>query len=255
VATEQQQQERNGYESNSQFSLFLDDVFSFLFGPEEGFPGPTEEQRLDKITSVIQNYAGVIPGDVLRPYQRYGLDDHKVTEDQWMPNIVSWLAGEPLASDDGKIVYRFPSLMGGRFRISQKICPNLFMENRWVFSHRPTKLPLTLGLVNLFVLYLIWNKMQYYENMELQDASLTSLLIALYRVLKIPLHIYAVLFLIVPAIRCLVLVKGANYFVNKRNSKRLDMVSEMERASQVDDSDLSKKLQFAEKVALAQQGV
>mmetsp|Transcript_4159 Transcript_4159/g.5221 ORF Transcript_4159/g.5221 Transcript_4159/m.5221 type:complete len:173 (+) Transcript_4159:437-955(+) len=172
-----------------------------------------------------------------------------------MPNIVSWLAGEPLASDDGKIVYRFPSLMGGRFRISQKICPNLFMENRWVFSHRPTKLPLTLGLVNLFVLYLIWNKMQYYENMELQDASLTSLLIALYRVLKIPLHIYAVLFLIVPAIRCLVLVKGANYFVNKRNSKRLDMVSEMERASQVDDSDLSKKLQFAEKVALAQQGV
>jgi len=247
--------QRHHQSANSpQNSSFFDDVFEFLFGPNAGkYPGPSEDQRWDNIRAVIDKSGGVVAAELIKPHLKYDVFEEK--ESLWMRKVVSRLGGEPIATDEGDLLYLFRGNSSTTPRDVNELIQGVFVENRWKFSSRPIKFSLALGLANFVALILIWNKLRSVGSTEMEDISLTSFLIALFGVLKLPLLVYAFLFLLIPLTRYLLLVKGFNHFIEKRNRYRRYLQDKLIKDLKDPSSSASKKFKRANKIALSQNNV
>lgn len=220
-------------------TTFLDEVFSFLFGTGK-HPGPSEKERWDLQARFIEDSGGVVASERLKPLQKYGFHDTA-----WIVEVVAKLGGEPVASDDGKLVYRFSTLMNKRKRGT---APKVLVEKRWVFSDKAIMLPLTLGCANVLVLLLIHQKMQRYRDFVLVDLSLSGLVVVIFNVFRKPMYLYAVLYLALPLLRYICLVVVANYFIDSRNRQRKEVAAEVERRAKEEGSELNAQELFAARV-------
>ena len=230
-------------QSGRSSTTFLDEVFSFLFG-DGTHPGPSEKERWEMQARYIEHHGGVVAAEMLQPLQKYGYNGTG-----WLLKVVAKLGGEPVASDDGKLVYRFSRLMKGAKRGRPA---RVLVERRWIFSDKSVILPLTLGCANLFVLLLVQQKMQRYHDFVMVDLSLSSLVIVLFNLCRKPLYTYAFLYLAVPLLRYILLVLGANSFIDSRNKRRREVAAEIEQRGKDESSDLYAQIEFAKKVATVQ---
>uniref|UniRef100_A0A0G4GCT4 Uncharacterized protein n=1 Tax=Chromera velia CCMP2878 TaxID=1169474 RepID=A0A0G4GCT4_9ALVE len=94
---------------------FLENIFSFLFG--DGDPNENvEELRLKAVAQVVRQNGGAVTAEQLAPFMdpptNPGTETENGTVDEsfMMPVLIA-LDGRPEVTDEGGIVYTFPSLM------------------------------------------------------------------------------------------------------------------------------------------------
>jgi hypothetical protein len=205
---------------------FLTKCFSFLFG--DGDPNThLDERKWQMVAQAIRSHGGVITAEQLAPYT--GADP--TNEDGALPALVRF-NGTPEVTDDGNILYTFPSLQvsAAGMNLSGKL-PQYLREFRREFSvyngEELTSVYILAGANVLGAMWL-WGQSNVSPTMMPFHGLITWLLL------------YGVFFVAVPGVRWLVLTT-INSKIEARNDKREKNALFLKNAS----GDLQKKLRQA----------
>lgn len=210
------QQQRRQRKSN-----FLFDCFSFLFG--DGNPNADlEEKKWTLIANSIRDHGGVITAEQLAPYTGAAPTD----EDAVLPVLVRF-DGKPEVTEEGGIVYTFPSMQVTATSRDAHISAPFLKESRWPFVGPQTgSLVMVYALAGFNFLGTWWLFLQ---------PTLRELW-----PLFLPLVTYGTLFVTIPLGRKFAL-DVINKRITERNAKR-STYAEMLRAP---SPELTKKLEYA----------
>ncbi|KAJ6799517.1 uncharacterized protein M6B38_207165 [Iris pallida] len=145
---------------------FVESVFSFVFGdgdPNQGL----EEERWKMIGEYIASNGGVVTAEELAPYLDV-LPINETTDDEsYILPVLLRFDGQPEVDDEGRILYRFPSLQRtassqrsrGKEYVGKKWsewvdgATKYFEEKKWLFSKAGASekaMAIGLGALNLF---------------------------------------------------------------------------------------------------------
>lgn len=201
---------------------FLFNCFSFLFG--DGNPNRDfEDRKWQTIAQVIRQNGGSVTAEQIAPFTKA---DPK-NEDGMLPVLVRF-DGRPEVTESGNIIYQFPSLQVKAASDSIGHAPSYMEERKWPFSNVPFDnfVPvLILAAVNFFGAW--W---------AIANVGLINALTGLGG-LVVFLFLYGNAFLVVPAIRALVLM-FVNQAIDSRNSSRQQLAAVLQHPS----AELSRKL-------------
>lgn len=225
---------------------FLEAVYSFLFG--DGDPNQDlDEKRYQYIANLIRNHGGVITAEQVLPYLDVDPDTADDREDYMLPILLKF-DGSPEVSDQGQLVYRFPTLQvtaGSEIsQVSQaNSIPATLDEVEWAFSKAtPGQLTMAGGLGGLnFVLALV---LYGARDQVAAGAAQGSEILALVNPLVGLLLAYGAAFLTVPAIRWITLQRR-NQKIQERAKHRRQWMSKLRDP----DETLQQKLAFAQQFA------
>ncbi len=210
------QQQRRQRKSN-----FLFDCFSFLFG--DGNPNADiEERKWTLIANSIREHGGVVTAEQLAPYT----GAEPTNEDAVLPVLVRF-DGKPEVTDEGGIVYSFPSMQVSASGRDAHVSAPFLKENRWPFVG-----PQAGNLVMVYVL-------AGFNFLGTWWLFLQPSLRELWPIL-LPLVTYGTLFVVIPLVRKFVL-DAINKRITERNGKR-STYAEMLKAP---SAQLAKKLSHA----------
>ncbi len=136
---------------------FYEKVFAFVFGPEAakhwGVPKPKDDRSFEKgLLAAIRGMLGVVPTTEVVRYTgwSYARADEETTR------LLVDYEGDPVVTDDGIILYRFPGLMvsagaaSGPEAVLDPWYSNL--EPKALLTGNSTMANLFIGFMNLFVL-------------------------------------------------------------------------------------------------------
>ncbi|MBC7999022.1 MAG: hypothetical protein IAF58_13825 [Leptolyngbya sp.] len=207
-------------------SNFLFDCFSFLFG--DGNPNADiEERKWSLIASAIKNNGGVITAEQLAPYTAAKPDD----EDAVLPTLVRF-NGIPEVTEEGGIVYTFPSLLVSAIDTESRSSSPFLREDRWPFVGPQTGNLLWVYLLAGFNFLGTW---WLFMQPELREI----------RIIMLPLVAYGTMFVTIPFCRKIAL-DVINKGITERNGKRTSY-AEMLRSPSIE---LQKKLSHASKLRI-----
>lgn len=210
------QQQRRQRKSN-----FLFDCFSFLFG--DGNPNADiEERKWTLIANSIREHGGVVTAEQLAPYT----GAEPTNEDAVLPVLVRF-DGKPEVTDEGGIIYSFPSMQVSAAGRDSHVSAPFLKENRWPFVG-----PQAGNLVMVYVL-------AGFNFLGTWWLFLQPSLRELWPIL-LPLVTYGTLFVAIPLVRKVVL-DIINKRITERNGKR-STYAEMLKAP---SAQLAKKLSHA----------
>jgi hypothetical protein len=223
---------------------FLEAIFSVLFG--DGDPNANLlERSWQQLGALIQQHRGVLVAEQIVPYLTT-LPSHAIrqsgNESYVLPLLVQF-NGIPQVSETGEIVYQFPELQTTakpappRSRPPTAPLHPALDEKVWLFSRANVaqiQLAIGLGLVNLLVVLIV---------RTVVPANPEGLLGWIWSI-SMPLLVYSIGFLAVPAMRYLVLL-DRNQKISERNFERKALVTQL----QEDSPELARKLTFAQQFA------
>lgn len=215
---------------------FFLEVFSILFG--DGAPNSNLEQiRWQQIARVITENGGVVSTEQLAPY----LDGDRSDSGKIMSALAQF-NGRPEVTKSGYIVYIFPDFLvpGAAPKLPEMSRDPYLKEEHWKFSAFSDKIPLVLTLAVLNFVGSWW------LFKHIATIALLSHLALLIDVLVG----YASVFLIIPAVRWVVL-QFLNQRVDERNERRRkawelvaepkdDVLEEIQEAKQIRMDEIGK---------------
>lgn len=186
-------------------SNFFVACFSFLFG--DGAPNSNLEQiRWQHIARIIKENGGVVSTEQLAPF----LDGDRSDSGKIMSALAQF-NGKPEVTKSGYIVYVFPDFLvpGAAPVLPPMSADNYLKEDYWKFSAFEDKIPIVLTLAVLNFAGSWW----------LFKHIATITLVHALAVLVDVLLTYAIVFLMIPLIRFLVLMV-LNKRIDARNERR-----------------------------------
>ncbi len=202
-------------------SNFLFDCFSFLFG--DGNPNANlEEKKWTLIANAIRDNGGVVTAEQLAPYT--GADP--ANDDAVLPVLVRF-DGKPEVTEDGGIVYTFPSMQVSAAGVDNHVSAPFLKELRWPFVG-----PQAGSLIMVYILAGFNFIGTWWLYLQPGLSELSPLLL--------PLVVYGTLFVAIPIFRKFAL-DAINVNITERNGKR-STYAEMLKAPSLE---LSKKLSYA----------
>ncbi len=182
---------------------FLLDCFSFLFG--EGDPNKDfDDEKWKLLAQVIRLNEGVVLPEHLSPYTGEDPDDEKM-----LFAILAKFNGMPQVSSSGNIMYVFPNMQKRSEVTSYGLLPPLLERKRWNFTTlKKDELKKVMGMGALNFVMALTACIFLVRPSNLNSASYFFLF----------LLFYALLFMIVPALR-LVYTFEQNRIVKKKNAR------------------------------------
>ncbi|KAJ6792920.1 uncharacterized protein M6B38_114035 [Iris pallida] len=232
---------------------FVESVFSFVFGdgdPNQGL----EEERWKMIGEYIASNGGVVTAEELAPYLDV-LPINETTDDEsYILPVLLRFDGQPEVDDEGRILYRFPSLQRtassqrsrGKEYVGKKWsewvdgATKYFEEKKWLFSKAGASekaMAIGLGALNLFGVVVLGSML---KNTTVAPAGFISFVADIFPALQI----YAASFFAIPLFRWFLLRKR-NADIEKRNLGRKQRAQVLESP----DSTLRRKLLCARDMA------
>jgi len=211
---------------------FIESIFSFVFG--DGDPNSNlEEKRWQVIASYIRFKEGSVIAEQIAPY----LDDcllsenvkEKYRHEEYMLHVVKQLNGIPKPSEDGQLIYIFPELQVTTTETQQnadtllQLTPPI-MEELWQFTKASRK-QISWAFILLFMNIadvVILSKLLTRLSETLLDSFIYNLMYMLQQIL----FVFALIFLIFPLIRSLI-IKYKNFRIESRNKQRVDKVKQI----------------------------
>jgi hypothetical protein len=205
---------------------FAEAVFSFIFG--DGPPEKVDESHFLSLRAFVSSKgprlirAYEFGPFLVNPLPLPARDSALVLDEGFMPSILAVLRGDPVASDDGRLAYRFPGARGQTGANPQAKC---FRERKHIFSlasAEQQKLAVGLGIANLVCLMLVWTQIR--DESKLQMASLKGGIVFGGAVRAVnwlfpALIVYAVAFVLIPTVRWHY-IKHINRQIDARNEQR-----------------------------------
>lgn len=208
--TADNQEQYLGMEIDTPDKGFFNNCFSFLFG--EGNPNKNlEEEQWHLIAEKIRRHHGVVTADQIAPY----LLRNKL-ESRSMLSVMVRFDGTPEVTQNGNIVYCFPSLQvtASGIKGMQEI-PKQIVEREWKFSRVPTERlhwVFFFAGANLCGAYALYNHLGWFQ-------PLTPYTDIIYL-----LMVYAAFFMGFPIVR--EIINGVlNGFIDIRNRVRTQKVA------------------------------
>ncbi len=182
---------------------FLLDCYSFLFG--EGDPNKDiEDEKWKLLAQVIRLNEGVVLPEHLSPYTGEDPDDEKT-----LFAILAKFNGMPQVSSTGNIVYVFPNMQKRSEVTSYGLLPPLLEHKRWSFTTlKKDELKKVMGMSALNFVMALTACMFLVRPNHLNSASFLFLFLCF----------YALLFMIIPALRLLYTFEK-NRMVMKKNAR------------------------------------
>lgn len=185
---------------------FFLECFSFLFG--DGAPNSNlQTVRWQQIARVISKNGGVVSTEQLAPY----LDGDRSDSGMIMTALAQF-NGRPVVTKSGFIVYVFPDFLDEK---NSPILPQMryeeyLKEDHWRFSAAPTSTWVGVTLLAIFNFAGSWWLFKHIATVALlhQVALLIDVLLS-----------YAVVFLLIPIVRAIV-IWFLNRRIDERNEKR-----------------------------------
>ena len=224
-------------------TTFLEAVFSFLFG--DGNPNfNLEEIRWEMIGRVIYNNEGVIIAEQIAPYLDNINKYNEYNEDYILP-VLKRLAGVPIVSPKGELVYSFPELQTFIKNLPEKHINNNFEEKLYEFTHISSNqkiLVISLGVIN-FILVLTLGSLLKDQSVISASNSLIGFINSSYWFL----FSYASFFLGLPLVRHFV-IQSRNTRINKRNLERRERLRILSKSNEIIKSKLCYVTQFLSQV-------
>ena len=207
---------------------FLLDCYSFLFG--EGDPNKDiEDERWKLLAQVIRLNEGVVLPEHLSPYTGEDPEDEKT-----LFAILAKFNGTPQVSNTGNIVNVFPDMQKRSEVTSYALLPPLLEHKRWSFSNlKKDELKKVMGMGALNFIMALTACIFLVRPSHLNSAAFLFLFLCF----------YALLFLVVPALRLLVTFEK-NRLVNKKNEK----IRQYESALSNPTPELAERLEEAEEI-------
>lgn len=191
----------------TQLPPFLENCFSFLFGPADPNKG-IDEYKWRTVANAIRARQGVVIPENLRVWS------HTADLEKFELSVLVRLDGMPMVTDSGDILYYFPSLVTAPENDLKLPSEFSYLEERcWHFSGVDTKdlVPvIALALVNLVgcnLIYFAANSLPSIVNKPLLYLGITLL------------WLYGNMFLIFPLIRIALCAKR-NHGIIERNITR-----------------------------------
>ncbi|HEY9787302.1 MAG TPA: hypothetical protein V6D17_18065 [Candidatus Obscuribacterales bacterium] len=220
--------ERKGGQQQGARQGFLLSCFSFLFG--EGNPNRhLDEERWKLLAQVVRLNEGVVVAEQLVPYLATEPDDEKA-----IFQVLAKFNGIPTVSDNGNIVYVFPSLKTRSEIASFALLPPYLEEKPWRFSNlsKETLKPVIAIAIMNFIMSITGAFLLVKPDRQLS----TNFLFAF-------LAVYGTLFVLVPLVRLLIIDR-----LNKEIGERNQLARRYERLLGNPPPDLARKLDDAEQV-------
>lgn len=191
---------------------FLEGIFSFLFG--DGDPNvDREQQRWQLIGARIRQQQGAVIAEQIQPYLDRPLDS---AESEILPVLVRF-DGQPRVSESGQLIYQFPALQVTATETEARSPLSRSLQERlWPFSQASRGQiigAIALGGVNLVLAAIFGGLLLLPEVARL--GGVVALVAGLYDFLLI----YAVSFLVVPAVRWF-WIQRQNRTIRQRNRDR-----------------------------------
>eukprot|EP00210_Caulerpa_lentillifera_P001845 g1774.t1 len=205
---------------------FIESVFSFMFG--DGDPNKDlEDYRWNIIGRYIKSRGGVVVAEELAPYLDLPPDaleneDSFVVDEGYMLPVLTRFEGEPIVSDDGKLIYIFPKFqttgierfIGGLNRTNV----GYLEEEKWKFSKATAGklfLVLAFAIANVVGVGILSSRVPEFiasgaASPPLVYAGMTGL------------QLYAASFLVIPVIR---------WFMNLSKNKSIESRNELRKQS------------------------
>lgn len=224
------QQKYQDFNENHPKGNFFYECFSFLFG--DGAPNSNlQEIRWTQIARVIKEYGGVVSAEQLAPYL-----DGDGSDSGMIMSALAQFNGRPEVTPSGFIVYVFPDFIDPA---SSPQLPRMdrelyLREDHWRFSAYS---------VDKWSVVLVLALMNFAGSWWLFKHIATINLLQHVAVLIDVLLSYAALFLLIPAIRFLVLL-WLNSRVDARNERRRAALAVLQNPT----ADISKELAEAAQV-------
>ncbi|MCC7530688.1 MAG: hypothetical protein IT342_19345 [Candidatus Melainabacteria bacterium] len=182
---------------------FLLDCYSFLFG--EGDPNKDiEDEKWKLLAQIIRLNEGVVLPEHLSPYTGEDPDDEKT-----LFAILAKFNGMPQVSSTGNIVYVFPNMQKRSEVTSYGLLPPLLEHRRWSFTTlKKDELKKVMGMSALNFVMALTACIFLVRPNHLNSASFLFLFLCF----------YALLFMIIPALRLLYTFEK-NRMVIKKNAR------------------------------------
>jgi len=223
-----------------------DEVFGFIFGPHFGTsPRPSKADEWDILRSVIAKKNYKVSLQDLKPFLL------RPKEEGIMARVCSGLGGIPSSTDGKQLLYTFDELRDVDACTPAGFTSNGYLEEEeWAFCEHSYNVALALGIGNALALvcltpfvialgressfgalnnqalsrggHLRGNRMN--DGVLLRQNPLVLLLLEFAYLLRWPLYIYGVLFLLIPLARYFVCVKLLNHYIRQRNQQRAKML-------------------------------
>ncbi len=195
----------------------LSNCFSFLFGTAD--PNcDLGERRWQLIAEKIKDGGGVITCDELAPFSISHPGSH--LEDLALPPLLRF-NGKALATEQGNIVYSFPSLQVTAKEHEDRLqTPSYLEERTWELCDIPKasqRLILVIALLNLLSSSTLWYFWRHPDGSG-----------GLFDLLADGLLLYSALFLAVPAARW-IFIQYANAVIDERNKLRTKYARRLEK--------------------------
>mmetsp|Transcript_5498 Transcript_5498/g.11590 ORF Transcript_5498/g.11590 Transcript_5498/m.11590 type:complete len:496 (+) Transcript_5498:171-1658(+) len=238
---------------------FLEAVFSFVFGDRDNSPSELDEQRWRAVAALIRANQGAVVAEQLRPLldpsgedQTVANSDTIVSERFVLPALTRF-GGHPEVTNDGELIYVFPQLQKTadvNNQVKQKTNNsnkrdndgNVFQENKRRFSLASGGQRIAagvLGVVNF--LGVVKLGMLLGEVRAVGVSAELREFVGVLGGLFPALAVYAVMFLVIPAVRA-VWVRKVNAGVVERNEWRREGLERLKR-----DDGVRRKVQSAKK--------
>lgn len=240
---------RGGGRQKKDGMSFLEAVYSFVFG--DGDPNTTfDEQRWQAVGAVVRANRGAVTAEMLAPLldppKRSEYDTGVVDESFMLPALTRF-QGHPEVTEDGDIIYVFPSFMttgarGGAGAVEivgqRTVSPLVEKEVKLTqASGQQTTMVIALGVVNVIGVAILGSQLVSAVPVTRDAMQLLGLLRSVYPVL----FVYAASFFATPLIRYLRLGKW-NEAIRARNKARADVASLVVRGG----VELRRKMRAAE---------
>ena len=215
---------------------FLESIFSFLFG--DGDPNADlDERRWQRVAARIRECGGAVTAEQLAPFLQVpppSSDDHSstVVNESFMLPVLLRLDGRPEVTEDGDIVYVFPSLLTTAAVDAAGVAAPGTTESAEVLQERPLVFSkasslqiagaIALGAVNFLGAVTLGTYM----------SNIAAYQLGFLRWLYPPLLAYAAAFLAVPLGR-LAWLRAENRQIEARNAARRRWLELLQRGSAV----------------------
>ena len=205
---------------------FLESIFSCVFGDGD----PNEEfssQRWNALGRYIQSRGGVVTAEELAPFLdatssefRAAVDsDGVVVQESFVLPALTIFGGEPEVTDDGNIVYVFPSLQTTAQRKPMPVPYDAVLEQEWTLTEATTGQKIlvgALGALNVVGVVALSVALQNPRNMYVLAVNGLQGIIGIMPYLQA----YALSFAVIPLVRWFG-IQRKNAAIQDRNNARM----------------------------------